>query len=114
LVWPLKAKRGGNGPFSFPAHLCPPAYPCRTHPRLFAHRKLRLKMRTCPWRQVRPSGYHFRDSLRANNPAVREGIPDGFRLRCIHRMEETMTEHVATNETILVVGGGISGMTAAL
>jgi len=25
-----------------------------------------------------------------------------------------MTEHVATNETILVVGGGISGMTAAL
>jgi quinone-modifying oxidoreductase subunit QmoA len=29
-------------------------------------------------------------------------------------MEETMTDHVATNETILVVGGGISGMTAAL
>src|SRR5512147_3261336 len=29
-------------------------------------------------------------------------------------MEEIMTEHVATNETILVVGGGISGMTAAL
>src|SRR5574340_1019900 len=29
-------------------------------------------------------------------------------------MEKTMTEHVATNETILVVGGGISGMTAAL
>jgi quinone-modifying oxidoreductase subunit QmoA len=28
--------------------------------------------------------------------------------------ETTMTEHVATNETILVVGGGISGMTAAL
>jgi quinone-modifying oxidoreductase subunit QmoA len=30
------------------------------------------------------------------------------------KTEETMTEVVATNETILVVGGGISGMTAAL
>ena len=29
-------------------------------------------------------------------------------------MEKLMTEIVATNETILVVGGGISGMTAAL
>ena len=33
---------------------------------------------------------------------------------CILWMEEMLSEHAATNETILVVGGGISGMTAAL
>jgi hypothetical protein len=47
---------------------------------LFPHRKLRLRLRACPWRQARPSEYHFKDSISGEKPGYPGGNPGWFQI----------------------------------